>query len=201
MSKIKLGALRESASSEGFRGALDDVRDLVEQSIQATRSLTSELSPPVLYELGFAAALDWLVEQARERLGVSVELEGNVPAMRLDEDIRLFLFLSVRELLVNVAKHAHAREARVSVRKSKDRVRITIEDDGVGFNIHEFGLPGNSPEAFGLFSIRERLKYVGGQLLLASRPGKGTRATLVAPLRRDRGTQEDEPCEREDSTG
>lgn len=187
--KIKLGVLREAAFSRGLGEAVEEIRQLVEQCIEATRSLALQLSPPVLYELGFVAALEWLVEWGREQFGMPIEFETEAVRVQPEEEIGLFLFRSARELLVNVAKHARARRAKVSVREDGAQVRVTIEDDGVGFDTSEVGSQKGSTEAFGLFSIRERLSYVGGQLLMDSRPGRGTQATLVAPLRRSRASQ------------
>jgi len=190
--KIKLGVLREAAFSRGLGEAVEEIRQLVEQSIEATRSLALQLSPPVLYELGFVAALEWLVEWGREQFGMPIDFESEAVQIQPEEDIGLFLFRSARELLVNVGKHARARRAKVSVREDGAQVRVTIEDDGVGFDTSDAGSQKGSTEAFGLFSIRERLNYVGGQLLMDSRPGRGTQATLVAPLRRKRASQNDE---------
>lgn len=195
LSKMKLGALRESVLSCGLVDAVDDIRTLIEQTIQATRSLTVELSPPVLHELGFVAGLEWLVERARGQFGISIEMETDVSHLPLDEDIGLLLFGSVRELLVNAAKHGKARRVVVSLRRDREGLRITVKDDGVGFDPLAAGGQEARPDAFGLFSIRERMRYVGGQLLVTSKPQQGTQATLVAPMERGKRTRRDESLE------
>ena len=179
VSKIKLGALGTSAASTDFAGPLDEVRELIDQTIQDTRSLTFELSLPVLYELGFKAAMEWLAEQIQEQHGVRVELESEGQVRLSDEGLRVLLFRAVQELLVNVVKHAQAHTAKVSVREDGDSIRIEVEDDGIGFEPSKAGRNGG----FGFFSVRERLRFLGGDFDVESEPGRGTRAVLVAPLK------------------
>jgi signal transduction histidine kinase len=182
ISKIKLESLAESMSSPELAEALEEIHNLVAQAIGSTRSLTFELSPPVLYELGFEAAVEWLVRQMRERHGLSTEFKGDGKAKPLDNDVRVLLFQAVRELLVNVAKHAKAHNVEVSTRRVGDEIRVNVEDDGVGFDISKIGTHGYKTDGFGLFSIRERLGHIGGHLNVESKPGHGTRVTLVAPI-------------------
>jgi PAS domain S-box-containing protein len=182
ISKIKLESLRESTSSRPLVKSLDEIRELVAQTIESTRTLTFELSPPVLYELGFEAAVEWLVRQTRQRHKLSAEFKDDGRPKPLDDNIRVLLFQAVRELLVNVAKHAQAASVKVSTRRAGDRIRISVEDDGVGIDTSEISSRSRTAGGFGLFSIRERLGHIGGSLKVSSRKGRGTRVTLVAPL-------------------
>jgi len=184
MSKIKLAALQELTSCTGFAGALEEIKELVDRSIQDMRSLTLELSPPVLYELGFEAALEWLAEHMLSQHGIYTEFENDgQPQKSVPDDVQVLLFQATRELLFNVAKHARADHARISVRKDSSRIRITVEDNGAGLNVSELGPHVNKNGGFGLFSIRERLEHLGGHIEIESEPGSGTRVTLVAPLK------------------
>ena len=180
VAKIKLGMLRESMPQVT---ALDEIRSLIDQAIQNTRSLTFELSPPILHELGFEASVQWLSEQMEEKHGVPTHLEDDLEPKPLDDDIRVLLFTAVRELLVNVAKHAGAHKVNLSLRKEGGKIRIHVEDDGVGFNVSEMGSHMARAGGFGLFSIRERLSHCGGYLEIDSKVGTGTRVSLVAPLK------------------
>ena len=164
---------------------LAEVRDLIDGAIQDTRSLTFDLSPPVLYDMGFEAGLEWLADQAREQHGIRVAYRDDGQDKPLDEDVRVLLFRAARELLLNVVKHARASEARVSVCRDDGAVRIEIADDGVGFDASEVHHRANRSSGFGLFSIRERLDFLGGTFRIESRAGGGTRVTLAAPLKRD----------------
>ena len=182
ISKIKIESLRESVSSSELAKGLEEIRDLIAQAIESTRSLTFELSPPVLYELGFEAAMEWLVKQTRQQYGLSTEFKGNGQTKLLDDNVRILLFQAVRELLVNVAKHAQAHNVTVSTRRVGNEIQVSVEDDGVGFDISQTRSQDYKTAGFGLFSIRERLGHIGGHLEVESEPGFGTRVTLVAPI-------------------
>jgi PAS domain S-box-containing protein len=192
ISKIKLESLRESTSSPKLVKSLDEIRELVAQTIESTRTLTFDLSPPVLYELGFEAAVEWLVRQTRERHKLSAQFKDDGRPKPLDSNIRVLLFQAVRELLVNVAKHAQAAGVKVSTRRAGNRIRISVEDDGVGLDTSEMSSRSHDMGGFGLFSIRERLGHVGGSLKVSSRKGRGTRVTLVAPLNSNKNNNTEE---------
>jgi PAS domain S-box-containing protein len=183
ISKIKLESLIDPAKPD-LAKSLNEIIDMIAQTIDVTRSLTFEVSPPVLYELGFEAAIGWLAKQTKQRFGLDVEFTDDGKPKPLDTDIRVLLFQAVRELLVNVVKHANARKAKISTRKSNDRIRITVEDDGVGFDVSSTitNAGDYTKGGFGLFNIRERLDHIGGSVDIRSRPGRGTRVTLTAPI-------------------
>lgn len=182
IAKIKLEMLRESSSSTDIVKSSDEILKIIEQIIKDTRSLTFELSPPILYQLGLEAALEWLVEQMKEQYGIIVEFEDDKQPKPLSDDILILLFQAVRELLVNVTKHAQARKVKVSIGRDGEDLRIRVEDDGVGFITSEIGSSKSKNKGFGLFSIKERLDHLGGNLEIESKPDQGTRITLVAPL-------------------
>jgi len=190
ISKIKLSALQDITTSPAVGSALDGIRGHIDESIRATRSLTLELSPPVLYEQGLVPALDWLAERTQEQIDTPVVFRDDGKPKSLDEDIAVFLFQATRELLVNVGKHANAQEVQVHVCRYGENVKITVEDDGVGFDPSGVVTRTDRDGGFGLFSIRERLDYVGGQLQISSKLGRGTRATLIAPLKHESQPQE-----------
>jgi PAS domain S-box-containing protein len=183
MAKIKLGMLRESKPFTYLSGPLDEIRALIDQAIQNARSLTFELSPPILHELGFEASVHWLSEQMEEKHGIPAHLEDDLEPKPLDDDIRVVLFTAVRELLANVAKHAQAHKVSVSLRRDSDKIRINVEDDGIGFDTSQTDPHMPRISGFGLFSIRERLSHFGGHLEIDSRIGIGTRVNLMAPLK------------------
>ena len=184
IAKIKLGIVRESISSLALGGKLSEVGKLIDQAIQNTRSLTYELSPPILHELGFEASVQWLCKDAEERYGISTYFENDVSTKPLSDNIRIVLFTAVRELLVNVMKHAKALRVGVSIQKDNDTICVKVEDDGVGFDMSEMDFHVTRKGGFGLFSIRERLAHLGGRVDVDSIPGTGTRVSLFAPLKR-----------------
>jgi len=182
LSKIKLGCLKKERPESGFLGKIDEIRDLIDQSIQYTRTLTFELSPSILYELGLGAALEWLAETVSKQHGlpVAVEVEGSLDS--LDDEKRILLFKVVRELLHNVVKHARAQQSRVRSWTGDGRIWITVEDDGIGFDQSKTDFLSAKTRGFGLFSIRESLKLGGGNLNILSEPNRGTKVTLSVPL-------------------
>ncbi len=181
LSCIKLGTLRQRIATEDY-SIVDEVRALIDQMIRDTRLLVYELSPPILYELGFEAAVEWLVERLEDQYGIACVLKIEGPSITMGNDIGILLFHAVRELLINVSKHAQAAQARLSLEKDSDQIRICVEDNGVGFDTSTVGSHSYEGKGFGLFSIGERLDLFGGTLEIESTPGQGTRVTLTTPL-------------------
>ncbi len=178
-SQYQLGALRKLISSPEAAARLDEARELIAQTIQYTRSLTIELRSPVLEELGLQSAIESLAESYETTHGVPVRVENDGLPMEISDETGYLLFRSVRELLMNIVKHAKATEARISVTRTGDNVRIAVRDNGIGFIATAAPQPGHS---FGLFTIRERLRGLGGHCDVESAPGAGTTVVLTAPL-------------------
>jgi signal transduction histidine kinase len=183
--KIKLGQLQSGAQApEDILQSIQETRALLDQAIQDTRSLIFRISSPILYELGFEAAVEWLTEDIQKRHAIPVAFEDDGLPKPLDDDVRVLLFQATSELLINVVKHARAGSVRVSIEKEGESIRIGVEDDGRGFNLSDPSHLSVKAGGFGLFSIRERLNDVHGCMEVHSPPGAGSRVTMVAPLRR-----------------
>ena len=189
VSKIKLGVLQKTVTAPEQAKNLSEVRELIETMIQDTRSLTFELSLPVLYELGFEAAVEWFAKHIRSQHGIMVDVQKDLVPVPMDDEIKVLLFRSVRELMINIVKHAHASNARVTIRRENDHINIEVEDDGVGIKDIQRDPQLKSISGFGLFSIRERLNYLGGQVQVESNNGQGTKITLMVPRQRSRKAQ------------
>jgi PAS domain S-box-containing protein len=182
ISKLKVDELRNDTCSAEFASDLYEIGQLIGQAIQQTRSLTFDLSPPVLYELGLGAALEAFVENMQILHGIHVHFTDDDQPKPLNEDTSVLLFRAVQELLINSIKHARAQNAKISTHRDGNRIRIRVEDDGIGFDVSELDSHIDKAGKFGLFSIRERLHHLGGRFEIASKPGHGTQATLVASL-------------------
>jgi signal transduction histidine kinase len=178
---MKLRVVKEAAPSADIAKHIDAIHSLIDQSISDTQTLTFELSPPILYDLGLEAALDWLTEQTQEQHDIKVDFIDDMTSKPIDESLRILLFQATRELLHNVVKHARATQVSVAISKEKPFVRIVIEDNGVGFAATK-NETGVKKGGFGLFSIQERLKHQGGSLEIESGPDTGSRITLVCPM-------------------
>ncbi len=189
IAKIKLGVLQKSASSEALSNPLSEVRELIEKMIQDTRSLTFELSLPILYELGFEAAVEWFAKYMRAQHGIQVDIQRDRKPLPMDDEIKVLLFKAVRELMMNIVKHAHASQAQVIIQRDGDDIRIEVEDNGVGIDHSKIHPQLGRTGGFGLFSIRERLRYLGGRVEVASDQGQGARITLLVPLQHTKKTK------------
>jgi signal transduction histidine kinase len=174
---IKLGLLRKEAQAEMLDPQLREIESLIGEAREQSKEMTWRLSPPVLYEVGLVAALQWLANDMERRYGLQVKVEDEGECVQLDEATRISLFRSVNELLVNVAKHAKVDHAVVRVSYWVGDIAIVVEDQGVGFD------SSSNASEYGLFSVRERLHHLGGILTIASKRGEGTKVTLSAPLR------------------
>jgi signal transduction histidine kinase len=145
--------------------------------------LTFELSPPVLYELGLQAAIEWLAENIQNRGNLTVQVTGDSNTEKLDTSRRVFLFRAVRELLFNAVKHADANNITVQIDNAAEQVEIMVRDDGRGcVSLNKAPRTAKKDPGFGLFSIREQLHFYGGSFEFESDPEKGTRATIRMPL-------------------
>jgi len=158
---------------------LRQAHEILTESISYTKTLVHDLSPPILREFGLTAGLRWLAERMqRNDLSVSLDMHEDRFA-RLPQDYAILLFQSVRELLMNVKKHAQSGRAWVVFDQRSQYIRITVRDEGVGFDATAEML---SQSNFGLFSVQERMKALGGTLEIISKSGKGTTATLFVPI-------------------
>ncbi len=180
---LQVGWMKRDAAGERMQATVQGVDSILREAIQACRSLAVDLSPPLLHEAGLAGALSWLGSRMREQHGLNVQVRSDSRAEPAAEEMRFLLFEGVRELLFNVAKHAGVQEARVTLIRTRDgQARITVRDEGRGFDAGLLSKRRPDEVTFGLFSIRERLAHVGGRMTVESAPGQGTTVTLTAPL-------------------
>ena len=163
---------------------LDRICQTIENSMQNVRDLTFDLASPTLYKIGLEAAISELLnEQLQDRHGINCEFSDDNQDKPLDDNARILLFQAVRELLINVIKHANAKNVEVTAQKKNDNIQISISDDGIGFDTQEVESSIHRDGGFGLFSIRERIDYIGGSFEIYSRPGNGSLFILTAPLK------------------
>jgi signal transduction histidine kinase len=161
---------------------LDEVRVRLREVQDRTRHMISDLSPPGLYDLGLAPALQWLSVYVRGHDRLHVELDTRVSEDKLKLEMRVLVFKLVRELLRNVVKHAGVNAARVTVRGDADALRVEVADAGKGFEwqLDMFGARGGG---FGLWSIADRVHEAGGRFTVDTAPGRGSRFDMEFPLR------------------
>ncbi len=185
MAKFRLQALRETVPEKNIKAALNSECNLIGEILDDIRSLTFELSNPLLYEVGLEQAMKhWLKSEIQEKAHLKCEFVCEGEKLQLDDDIKVVLFKAVRELLTNIIKHAKAKIVKVSMARRDSTIAVTVEDDGVGFDTGKLTLPSGVKGGFGLFNIKERLEYMGGRLDITSEPGKGTRVVMTVPAKK-----------------
>lgn len=182
--KFRATTLRNKMVDPDHLRSLRQMSELLDEVLATSRSLTAELSPPILYEGNLSQVLQWLGRWAKEHHGLSVLIKADEQANPESHDVRALLFQAVRELLLNVAKHAQVSQASITLRRQgRDWIQIVVADQGVGFDPAGKASEQSQGAAggFGLFSIRQRLQWLGGTMEIASGPGHGTRVALLVP--------------------
>ena len=177
-SQMKIEVLRQAGQKER-QALLDGLQALLDRMDGELHTLIFELSPPVLHDFGLMAGLRWLAGKLETEHGLRVRLESEGDCEVPDESLRATLFRCLRELLLNVCRHAGTDAAVVSLRRDETGLSLTVADRGRGFE--------PSPDTarqrvgFGLFSIRECLSQSGGSFEIESAPQQGTRCLLIVP--------------------
>jgi PAS domain S-box-containing protein len=184
--RMKLGSFATASKSKSDKHDIKVLRDLLETIIEQTRTLTFELSPPVLHQLGLEAAIEWTGEKISRDHGLDFTFNDDGMAKSLNPDLQAILFRCVRELMLNTVKHAKAKRLTVAIAREDEKILYTIADDGLGFDpsLHD---TRTEETGFGLLSVREHLATMSGNCRIQSTPGQGTRITLTVPVRGGRG--------------
>lgn len=180
--KLALNKLRRGTPEARQDRLLGDCQAITSQMLEEVRRLTRELRPPVLDDLGLAAALEWQAEQQASRCGwaLTCRVEPGLP--RYAPDLEITCFRILQEALTNIARHAQARTVRVSLRAADGLLRLAVADDGVGFDADAAGHPRQGVASYGLLGMRERAELIDGRLRLSSQPGRGTEVEACFPI-------------------
>jgi signal transduction histidine kinase/ActR/RegA family two-component response regulator len=189
--KLKAGLVRRGLREEKTIESMRQLESLLEEAIAASRSLATELSPPVLSDGGLLSALEWLSRKMEKDYDLIVQLKTDPNAEPESDQVRTMVFECVRELLFNIVKHAETHQAELSAHLSPEGLLvITIQDHGKGFDLQnalQRSMIAGQDGSFGLFSIRERLSLIGGLLNIRSEPGQGTCVEMSVPIGVRRG--------------
>jgi signal transduction histidine kinase/CheY-like chemotaxis protein len=177
--KMRLAMSR--SAGEGT-AQIEEIGNLIDAALNSSRSLTAQISPPVLHEAGLDAGLRWLCRFVEEHHKLRVDLDLSLGSAPIDFSDRDFLFQAGRELLFNVVRHSGVRRARLRVSITGDRVRLEVSDGGKGFDRAFLDRAEASNDHSGLRTLRERVRLLGGTFSVQARPGKGTRVRLDLPL-------------------
>jgi PAS domain S-box-containing protein len=180
--KMKLDALAANPDYSSQNSELAKAYNLILKAISCIRSLTFEISPPILYMIGFDAAVQSLCEKFEEETGIIVDFVEEGETKFIGKNLRGTLYRMVRELLHNIEKHAATEHVSVSLQSVGTAFEICVADSGTGFDAAEVLFQGNKNNCLGLFSIKQRIEYLGGSMTIDSQPGAGCRITLRVPV-------------------
>ncbi len=191
MVKIRLGVLKkDSGMTPALKEKIEEILAYIEQSIRDVRSVSYDLSPPILYEMGLEAALRSFIAKIREKHGMDIEFNDDGQEKYLDNPTRIHLFRCIQELIFNIIRHARARHMKISVCRNQDEIHIRVKDDGCGFDSSLLTFHPDASRGFGLFSVRERMMHLGGHFEIHSEPGKGSEIFLSTRLGKPNGITE-----------
>ncbi len=181
---LKLSSIIDDDCAPNVKKIINETSGLLNIAISESRSLTYDLSPPILYELGLIPAFKWKLEQLEEKHRINTVIVGINQKLEIQKEYKIFLYRMVSELLNNIIKHAKASQIELEIRKEKDFYSIIVRDNGVGFN--------NKPNkkvtrkgGFGLMSIVERVDSIKGSFEIKSKLNKGTEAIITMPFSKD----------------
>ncbi len=186
---LKLKFRTFAKSSPEPEQKVEEMKAIIENLIQDSQTLTFELSPPILVELGLKAALDWLSERILERHGIQCIVHYHVTAL-ISYEIQSLLFHSIQELTTNVVKHAKATQIIISVATSNSSTVIIVQDNGIGFNKIPSSQTIGKTNGFGLFHIRQRISALGGTLKFQFAQPTGSQVIISIPYIHTEGSLE-----------
>jgi signal transduction histidine kinase len=170
-------------TSPAVHSRIEDSTGILGETAQRVRNVMAELRPPMLDDYGLLPALRWVGEQFVTRTGVAVRVDGPATESRLPLRLETALFRIAQEALNNVAKHARAHEVRITLEPTDRRVRLSIADDGVGFDVLTVQRNAETPH-WGMLTMQERAASMGGTVRLDSAPGRGTRVVVEIEMQR-----------------
>ena len=182
--KTQLTFLMNDSDSEKtsvtLREELTQIQRWLSDAIGITRSLSIDLSPIILQGEGLVDAILWLASQMKDRHGLIVEIEAKDNLIHLDSHMRMLLFQTIRELFFNVVKHAGTPQVTITLEQANERARITIRDDGKGFDVR--AVMSDPKAVHGLLVVQDRLGLMGCSMEITSKPGQGTQIVIETPI-------------------
>ncbi len=181
---IKLTYLLDYEHTNEIQDIILESSNLVKDTIKETRLITYDLSPPILHELGLIQAIIWKLDQIKDKHNIATIFKSTEKFLVINDNVKILLYRSICELITNTIKHAKASSIEIEITKASKEINITVTDDGKGF-INKPLSNLNKLSGFGLFSINERLESIDGSISIESEIGKGTKVTLIIPIKKD----------------
>jgi PAS domain S-box-containing protein len=180
LAKMKLSTLPDAGARSQGSKTQREIAELLDMAISFSRSLTGELFPPTLGQLGLAPALRALAKKESSRSGTAISLLCSSRVRRVDDETEMFLYRAAQELIRNALRHGRPKRVSISLRHADGFLRLRVADDGAGCDLAS-AAKHDLPTGFGLFSLRERAEEMGGTVAVKSAPQKGFEVILLAP--------------------
>jgi PAS domain S-box-containing protein len=182
LAKMKLDALEDKLSDDSLLTYAVEAASLIDTSIQDIRSLTFRMRPPILDTAGIATSLEWLCSSISHDYNLQVDFADDGHPKPLSVEMRYSLYQAVRELLLNVVKHAGTETAQLSITTDNHTLVVHVADNGVGFSHPDAILKHVNNGGYGLYNVKQRIEQMGGRFAVESTPGTGTSVTLRVPF-------------------
>lgn len=179
--KFKIDQLKAKSSQGENEKLINEVLDNIQKAINESRNITYELSPPILYDNGLIATIQWKLEEIAKN-SIKTKLIDKTEGYQLDSRIQISLYRTITEIFQNVIKHSDAQTLEVTFLKEENNYIVNISDDGIGFDYKEISERAVKDKKFGLYSVIERIKYLGGEMDIDTKNKKGTNIKIKLPL-------------------
>ncbi len=176
--KFHVGLLEACARSpEQMHEIVGQVKQMLKDAIERSRSLSHELAPAVLYQSNLGDTFEWLAREVQQKHGLSVHVEVRGDVDSRSEPLRAFLYRAAQELLFNMVKHADVKASKLRLQRQRGQLWLTVSDRGRGFDPKSLA----QTAGFGLLSLRERVELLGGRMKIRSARGRGTTILIGLP--------------------
>ena len=182
ISKMKLSELEKNKGLNNYLTDIQFIKDHISEALENSRKITYELSPPVLYQFGIIETMYWLSDKIFEQYKIRVNFKSNKEHIELDESRLIFVYRIIQEITTNTLKHGEASEIKIDFEIINKIFKIEVKDNGKGFNLNKLENKGILNSGFGLFTIKERVKNLKGNVNIESSRTNGTKIVVRIPL-------------------
>jgi|SRR6056297_1747585 len=179
---LQLNTFEKKLGDATYSLEIRHIRDQIQKVIKETKTLTFDLSPPVLYDFGLQEALESLAATTEEKYGILIRRWYSGDLDKVGDEIKIIIYRIISELLQNTVKHSGARQIRISLNHSEPLMTVDFEDDGIGFDSEGIHADASGYEGFGIFDIREKITHLGGNIVIDSSPERGTAIMMEVPV-------------------
>jgi signal transduction histidine kinase len=179
---FKLRAIHKKFNNKSLRHKIDSILENVNETIESIRRLTKDLSPTSLESLGLSTAVEYLIEEVSNGLNIEPSVDFEDVDHLLSSPVQLNIYRIFQEALTNIGKHAQAKHISSIMKKADGHIYLEITDDGQGFDVNAVVADPHKTRKFGLGTMNERVRLIGGTINLQSQRGSGTRIIITVPI-------------------